>query len=140
MKATFGLGCFWSPQLFFEKLNGVTSTTVGYAGGTKENPSYHLLGDHTETIEIEFNPKEISYDELLNHFWKQHDYTRQPKTRYKSLILYNNERQKAAAERSKPKDAATVIKKASHFYRAENYHQDFLKKHALARMCHNILK
>jgi methionine-S-sulfoxide reductase len=138
--ATFALGCFWGPDDYFSKLKGVIKTRVGYAGGTKKNPSYHNLGDHTETVEITFDPKIISFEELLKHFWQQHDPTLQEVTQYKSVIFYQDEEQKKIAEKSKQEaekklgKVATEIKKAGTFYEAEEYHQKYLQK-GKGRVC-----
>jgi len=139
--ATFALGCFWGPEDYFSKLKGVAKTRVGYAGGTKKNPSYYDLGDHTETIEITFDPKIISFEELLNHFWKEHDPTEQHVTQYKSAIFYQNKEQFVLAEKSKKeiekklgREVATDIEKAAIFYPAEEYHQKYLQK-GKGRVC-----
>ena len=139
--ATFALGCFWGPEDYFSKLKGVAKTVVGYAGGTKKNPSYYDLGDHTETIEITFDPKIISFEELLNHFWKEHDPTEQHVTQYKSAIFYQNKEQFVLAEKSKKeiekklgREVATDIEKAAIFYPAEEYHQKYLQK-GKGRVC-----
>ena len=138
-KATFALGCFWGPDDFFSKLHGVTKTTVGYSGGTKENPTYEDLGDHTETIEISFDDTIISYEDLLNHFWELHNPTQEHKTQYKSIIFYHDKAQKEAAEKSKiseekksGKNIITEIKPATHFYTAEEYHQKYIQKNKRA--------
>ena len=133
-KATFALGCFWGPDDFFSKLKGVIITRVGYSGGSKKNPNYEDLGDHTETVEITFDPDVISYQELLEHFWKQHDATEVQTVQYRSVIFYHNEKQKKSAERSlkeqqkKAKMIVTSIEEASTFYQAEEYHQKYLQK------------
>ncbi|HLD40280.1 MAG TPA: peptide-methionine (S)-S-oxide reductase MsrA [Candidatus Nanoarchaeia archaeon] len=139
--ATFALGCFWGPDDYFSKLKGVSKTRVGYMGGKKKNPSYYDLGDHTETIEITFNPKIISFEELLKHFWKEHDPTRQEVTQYKSAIFYQNLEQFKLAEKSKKemekklgKEIITDIEKAGIFYQAEEYHQKYLQK-GKGRVC-----
>jgi len=139
--ATFALGCFWEPDDYFSKLKGVTKTRVGYSGGTKKNPSYYDLGDHTETIEITFDPKIISFEELLKHFWEEHDPTEQQVTQYKSAIFYQNKEQFVLAEKSKKemekklgKEIVTDIEKAGTFYQAEEYHQKYLQK-GKGRVC-----
>jgi methionine-S-sulfoxide reductase len=131
--ATFALGCFWSPDDYFSRLKGVESTRVGYTGGTKINPTYHSLGDHTESVEVKFNPGVISYNELLEHFWKQHDPGRRSSTQYKSAIFYHSEEQRKIAEESKRRqqekdDVVTEILPAGVFYQAEDYHQKYLQK------------
>jgi methionine-S-sulfoxide reductase len=134
-KATFCMGCFWGPDEFFSKLEGVISTRVGYAGGTKDKPGYYSLGDHTETIEMIFYPERITYKELLAHFWEQHDAAETHKTQYKSMILVHSNIQEEQAKESKMeweqktgKKATTEIKIATIFYPAEDYHQKYLQK------------
>lgn len=134
-KATFSLGCFWGPDVYFSKLKGVLKTRVGYAGGTTKNPNYHNLGDHTETVEISFDPGVISFEELVRHFWKQHNPTVKEVTQYKSVIFYHNKEQKKAAEKSREemqknlsREIVTEIRKAGTFYEAEEYHQKYLQK------------
>jgi len=134
-KATFAMGCFWGPDDFFSQLLGVLGTVVGYAGGTKKNPIYTNLGDHSETIEINFDPSVISYKELLKHFWEEHDPTVPQKTQYKSIIFYHNERQRREAqasrrqeEQKRSKKIATEIRPAGIFYKAEEYHQKYFQK------------
>ncbi|MCH7756772.1 peptide-methionine (S)-S-oxide reductase, partial [Patescibacteria group bacterium] len=99
--ATFALGCFWGPDDYFSKLPGVVRTRVGYSGGSTENPTYTDLGDHTETIEIEFDPSIISYEELLNHFFKKHNAGIVQSTQYKSAIFTHNKKQYTLAEKRK---------------------------------------
>ena len=134
-KATFALGCFWGPDDYFSKLEGVISTRVGYTGGKKKNPTYESLGDHTESIEIVYNPTAISYSDLLEHFWNQHDPTEQQKTQYMSAIFPHNEKQQVLAENSlheqqlkTSKSILTKIIPASTFYEAEEYHQKYFLK------------
>jgi len=114
-------------------MEGVFRTRVGYAGGAKENPTYHHLGDHTETVEMDFDPRIISYEDLLNVFWKNHDPHGRPWSRqYMSAIFYHNEEQKKLAmeslERERSTKGAVVyteILPASGFYSAEDYHQKY---------------
>jgi len=146
-KATFGAGCFWGVEETFRQLKGVTSTAVGYAGGTKDNPSYEdVCSDetgHAEVVQLEFDPSQISYDELLNVFWLNHNPTtinRQGPdvgTQYRSVIFYHSPEQKAAAEASMQRLSAsgkfnrpvvTQIEPAPKFWRAEEYHQRYLEK------------
>ena len=146
-KATFGAGCFWGVEEIFRNLKGVTSTAVGYAGGTKENPSYEdVCSDetgHAEVVEVEFDPSKISYDELLEVFWSNHNPTTPNRqgpdvgTQYRSVIFYRSPEQKAAAEASKEKidksgrfnrPVVTQIESAPKFWRAEEYHQRYLQK------------
>jgi peptide-methionine (S)-S-oxide reductase len=153
-KAIFAAGCFWGVEELFRTLPGVIETTVGYTGGTTKNPSYEDVCSystgHAEAVEVEFDPKKISYEELLDVFWKGHDpttFNRQGPdvgSQYRSAIFYLNESQKEAAEESKNelqkktkyKDSiVTEITKASPFYNAEEYHQKYLLKNTGAS-CH----
>ncbi len=135
--ATFSLGCFWGPDGKFGALEGVVRTRVGYAGGNKENPTYHNLGKHTETIQIDYDPDKITYDQLLDIFWKNHKPTVRMNTQYMSRIFYHDEQQKQIAKQSKDRlekelngDIKTVISEFNKFYPAEDYHQKYyLKQH-----------
>ena len=146
-KATFGAGCFWGVEETFRNLKGVVSTAVGYAGGTKENPSYEdVCSDrtgHVEVVDIDFNPAEISYEQLLEVFWSNHNPTTLNRqgpdvgTQYRSVVFYHSPEQKAAAESAKErlqnsgrfsKPVVTGIEAAPKFWRAEEYHQQYLKK------------
>jgi peptide-methionine (S)-S-oxide reductase len=144
-KATFGAGCFWGVEETFRKLKGVISTAVGYAGGNKENPSYEDVctdrTGHAEAVEVEFDPSQISYEQLLDVFWSSHNPTTLNRqgpdvgTQYRSVIFYHSPQQKAAAEKSKmekaaqfPRPIVTQIEPASKFWRAEEYHQRYLEK------------
>jgi len=138
-KATFALGCFWHPDDYFSKLPGVIQTTAGYSGGQKIEPSYYDLDDHTESVEIVFDPNKISYAELLKHFWQEHDPTVKHKTQYKSIILYHNNEQKKLAEANLKEEEqklgqkiATEIRPAQTFYRAEDYHQKYYQKNNIS--------
>lgn len=133
--ARFGMGCFWHPDDYFSKLDGVIKTRVGYAGGNSKNPTYEDLNGHTETIEIEFDPDKISYQELLEKFWQQHDPTQEQKTQYRSVIFAMDESQQKAAQDSKRsieqelgKPVTTAIEPAGPFYQAEAYHQKYYDK------------
>jgi peptide-methionine (S)-S-oxide reductase len=107
---------------------------VGYAGGTKESPTYHSLGDHTEAIQIDYDPTQISYEELLEIFWESHDPTQPPFSRqYMSILFYHNDEQQRLALQTRDREAAeaggpiyTEIRPASDFYLAEAYHQKYL--------------
>jgi peptide-methionine (S)-S-oxide reductase len=144
-KATFGAGCFWGVEETFRKLKGVTSTAVGYAGGTKENPTYEdVCSDetgHAEVVQVEFDPSQISYDDLLDVFWSNHNPTTLNRqgpdigTQYRSVIFYHSPEQKTAAEKSKidigsrlNRPIVTQIEPARNFWRAEEYHQRYLEK------------
>jgi peptide-methionine (S)-S-oxide reductase len=153
-KATFGAGCFWGVEVAFRQVPGVVSTQVGYLGGTLPNPTYEDVCSgrtgHAEVVEVIYDPNRVSYDDLLNVFWTNHDPTTLNRqgpdrgTQYRSAIFYHDERQRAAAESSKakldasgrwPRPIVTEITPASSFYRAEEYHQRYLEKHGLAS-CH----
>jgi peptide-methionine (S)-S-oxide reductase len=150
-KATFGAGCFWGVEETFRNLKGVVATAVGYAGGTKENPSYQDVctdrTGHAEVVDVDFNPDEISYEQLLEVFWSNHNPTTLNRQgpdvgrQYRSVIFYHSPEQQAAAEASKerlqnsgrfPRPIVTVIEPASQFWRAEEYHQQYLKKRGQA--------
>ena len=153
-KAVFASGCFWGVEKVFSALPGVTSTRVGYTGGTTKNPTYEQVctgrTGHAEAIEITFDPSKISYDELLEVFFRHHDPTTEDRqgndvgTQYRSAIFYHSPEQKAAAEKSLSLlDGAkifrhgivTEVSPASEFYAAEEYHQKYLKKNPLG-YCH----
>ncbi|KAH0546462.1 peptide methionine sulfoxide reductase [Cotesia glomerata] len=133
-KATFGMGCFWACDALFGVAPGVTRTRVGYAGGTKPSPTYKNIGDHTEVVEIEYDPKTASFSQLLSLFWNNHEYglTKKIKAQYASLILYHDDEQKIEAEKSlseeqnkQGKNFTTQIKNFDKFYPAEDYHQKY---------------
>ncbi|CAB3220121.1 unnamed protein product [Arctia plantaginis] len=133
-KATFGMGCFWSNDSLFGAKSGVIRTRVGYSGGTSKNPTYRSIGDHTEVIELDYDPKTIKFEDLLEMFWENHEYglTTKLKRQYQSMILYHDEEQKAAAEASYTvmkerckEPLRTEIAPAGVFYPAEDYHQKY---------------
>ncbi|MFL5402438.1 MAG: peptide-methionine (S)-S-oxide reductase MsrA [Gemmatimonadales bacterium] len=153
-KATFGAGCFWGVEVAFRQVPGVISTAAGYLGGTLPNPTYEDVCSgrtgHAEVVEVSYDPARVSYEQLLNVFWANHDPTTLNRqgpdrgTQYRSAIFYHDESQKAAAVASKaqlgasgrfPRPIVTEITPASTFYRAEEYHQRYLEKHGLAS-CH----
>ncbi len=126
------MGCFWGPDSLFGAIPGVIRTRVGYAGGTKEDPTYHSLGDHTESIQIDYDPEEISYKELTNIFWDNHDPTHLKSTQYMSIIFFHDQEQENIARKSKEKaqegysgKIKTEIRPFSKFYLAEDYHQKY---------------
>lgn len=133
--ATFGMGCFWGAESLYGGTRGVVRTTVGYAGGSKDSPTYRDLGDHTEVLEIDYDPDIISYKQLLHLFWNNHEYglTTPVKRQYISLILYHDKEQKQIAEESKleeqkrraPEVITTEIAPKTNFYAAEEYHQKY---------------
>jgi len=147
MKATFAGGCFWCMEPPFEKLDGVVEVKAGYSGGEEENPTYREVSSgktgHLEAIQVVYDPDRISYDELLNVFWRQIDPTdaggqfADRGKQYHTAIFYHDEAQKKAAEESKKrlgesgmfdKPIATRIEKFGNFYEAEDYHQDYSRK------------
>jgi peptide-methionine (S)-S-oxide reductase len=148
-KATFAGGCFWCMESPFDKVDGVVSTTVGYTGGQKENPTYQEVSSgttgHAESIEILYDPEKVTYEELLRVFWHNIDPTAKDSQfcdhgrQYRSAIFYHDEDQKRLAEASKGaliesgrfKEIFTEITEASTFYPAEDYHQDYYKKNPL---------
>ncbi len=153
-KATFAAGCFWGVEAIFRQIPGVASTRVGYIGGKTENPTYKEVctdrTGHAEAVEIDFDPTKVSYGELLNIFWENHDPTQLNRqgpdwgTQYRSAIFYHSPEQKAEAEASKQalenarrysKPITTQIVPAPTFYAAEDYHQQYLEKRGLAS-CH----
>jgi len=131
--ATFALGCFWGGDALFGAQPGVIRTRVGYAGGSTKNPTYRSIGDHTESIQVDYNPEEISFKELADLFWSNHDpgtgsYSRQ----YDKILFYENEAQKTVAQEglervSEETDGQvyTRIEKLENFYPAEDYHQKY---------------
>jgi len=150
-KATFGAGCFWGVEAVLRQVEGVVSTTVGYMGGTLKNPTYQdVCTDrtrHAEVVEVEYDPFKVSYDELLNVFWANHDPTTLNRqgpdigTQYRSVIFFHTPQQETAAKASKARLQAsgkckrpvvTEIAPASDFWRAEEYHQQYLEKRGLA--------
>ena len=149
-KATFAAGCFWCTEEAFEKVPGVLSAVSGYIGGTVKNPSYDQVSTgrtgHTEAVEVTYDPKKVSYEKLLEVFWLNHDPTVKDRqfcdsgSQYRPEIFWHTEEQKRLAEASKAKwekqkpfrqAIVTPITKASAFYPAEDYHQDYYKKNAL---------
>lgn len=146
-KATFAGGCFWCMEPPFEKLDGVVEVMAGYTGGDLEDPTYERVSSgetgHYEAVQITYNPKEITYEELVDVFWKQIDPTDKSGqfsdrgSQYKTAIFYHNENQKKIAEKSKKKleesdkfddPIVTEIIPYSEFYKAEEYHQEYYKK------------
>lgn len=153
-KATFAAGCFWGVEDAFRQVKGVTSTTVGYTGGHTQNPTYKEVctnrTGHAEAVEIEFNPAEVSYRELLAVFFQSHDPTTLNRqgpdvgTQYRSAIFFHDAEQEAAAREAMAalekaavfkRPIVTEIKSASGFYRAEEYHQQYFEKQGI-RSCH----
>ncbi len=146
-KATFGAGCFWGVEAAFRQGSGVVSTSVGYMRGTLANPTYEDVctdrTGHVEVVEVLYDPSLVSYEELLEVFWKIHDPTTLNRqgpdygTQYRSVIFYHNPEQEAAAKASKERlqqsgqyksDIVTKIEPAARFWRAEEYHQQYFEK------------
>jgi peptide-methionine (S)-S-oxide reductase len=146
-KATFGAGCFWGVELAFRQIDGVMDATVGYAGGTKANPTYeevcaHGTG-HAEVVQVDYDPARVTYQELLDAFWKLHDPTQLNRQgpdigdQYRSVVFFHTTEQEAIAVASKERLEAsgihsrpivTSIEPAPTFWRAEEYHQRYLEK------------
>ncbi len=146
-RATFGMGCFWGPEESFRKVDGVTSASVGYMGGSLENPTYEEVCSgrtgYAEVVQVEFDPREVSYEELLEVFWACHDPTTRNRqgpdvgTQYRSVAFFHSPEQEAAARASKERlarsgrykrEIVTEIVAASRYYLAEEYHQRYLEK------------
>ena len=152
MKATFGAGCFWGVEAAFRRLEGVTATAVGYAGGRTDNPSYeqvcsHRTG-HAEVVQVTYDPEKLPYEALLAVFWANHDPTQLNRQgpdvgdQYRSVIFAHDAGQRAAAEASRKrvqerltKPVVTEIEDAPTFWPAEDYHQQYLEKRGMAS-CH----
>lgn len=152
--ATFGAGCFWGVEAAFQQLPGVMDTAVGYAGGDLPDPTYKDVctdeTGHAEVVQVTFEPAQVSYDQLLEVFWKIHDPTQVNRqgpdfgTQYRTAIFFHSAEQEAAARKSRAaleasgklkRPIATEITPASTFYRAEEYHQKYLQKRGAAS-CH----
>ena len=149
-KATFAAGCFWCTEEAFDKVPGVVSTTSGYMGGNRKNPTYEQVSSgttgHTEVVQVVYDPAKVSYERLLEQFWLNHDPTVKDRqfcdagSQYRPSIFYHTEEQKRLAEASKAswdKDKpfkqpiVTPIVSAGDFWPAEEYHQDYYKKNPL---------
>lgn len=156
-KATFSAGCFWGIEEAFSQIKGVISTCVGYTGGTLKNPTYKDVCQgntgHAEAVEVRFDPSIVTYEKLLEIFWNIHDPTTLNRqgpdigSQYRSSIFFHTEEQEAIAKASKEKleksenkyknKIVTEIKSASEFYKAEEYHQQYCKKHGITS-CLNL--
>jgi peptide-methionine (S)-S-oxide reductase len=156
--ATFGAGCFWCTEAIFQRLKGVHSVISGYSGGQKENPTYDQVctgkTGHAEVTQVIYNPKIISFDELLEVFWKTHDPTTLNRqgadigTQYRSVIFYHNDEQKSKAEKYKEElnkakiwdnPVVTEISPLINFYKAEDYHQDYYNRNTNAGYCSFVI-
>jgi len=155
--ATLGGGCFWCTEALFQMLPGVKSVSSGYAGGTTENPTYKEVctgrTGHAEVIQIEFDPKVVSYEKILETFWEAHDPTTLNRqgadsgTQYRSIILYNSDQQRVSAEKSKAeaqkrfnRPIVTEIVPLKQFYKAEDYHQDFYRSNPNQPYCRAVIQ
>lgn len=153
-KATFAAGCFWGVEEAFRHVKGVVDTAVGYCGGQTKDPTYEDVctdrTGHAEAVQVEFDPAQVSYDQLLDVFWQAHDPTTLNRqgpdvgTQYRSAIFFHTPEQQAAAHASKQRleqsgrlrrPIVTEIVPAAPFYRAEEYHQRYLERRGMAS-CH----
>lgn len=153
-KATFAAGCFWGVEDAFRHIKGVKSTTVGYTGGTMKNPSYEDVctgrTGHSEAVEVDYDPAQATYEQLLGIFWESHDPTTMNRqgpdvgTQYRSAIYFHDAAQEASARGSKTlleksgvfkRPIVTEISPASEFYKAEDYHQQYFEKKGM-KSCH----
>ena len=155
--ATLGGGCFWCTEAVFSSLDGVKSVTSGYAGGTTDDPTYEQVctgtTGHAEVIQIEFDPAKISYEKLIDVFWEAHDPTTLNRqgadhgTQYRSIILYSDEAQKKAAEKSKAEaqkkfasPITTQIVSLKKFYPSETYHHDYYRLNKNKPYCRAVIQ
>ena len=146
----FAAGCFWGVEAAFRQLEGVRSTSVGYTGGTTQNPSYEQVcagnTGHAEAVEVVFDPDRVSYDDLLEVFWENHDPTtfnsqgHDRGSQYRSALFFQDAEQQAAAatsltaaQKNHTRPIVTEITRATEFYPAEDYHQQYLEKRGLAQ-------
>jgi peptide-methionine (S)-S-oxide reductase len=158
-KATFGAGCFWCVEAVFERLDGVVDVIPGYSGGHKKNPTYREIctgrTGHAEVAQITFDTRIITFNKLLNMFWKSHDPTTRNKqgndigTQYRSAIFYHNDEQKTIAKKSKNKvdnsnvflnPVVTEITKLDKFWPAEDYHNNYYNNNMDQPYCRVIIK
>ena len=153
--ATLAGGCFWGVEELIRKLDGVIDTTVGYTGGTLSNPTYEDVKKgttgHAESVEITFDPEKISYEQILEFFFRMHDPTQKNRqmndvgSQYRSAIFVHDETQRETAQRAIaaaqprwPKPIVTEIVDATTFWSAEDYHQDYLKRMPWGYNCHYV--
>jgi peptide-methionine (S)-S-oxide reductase len=154
--ATLAGGCFWCLEAAYQQIKGVESVDSGYCGGTNPNPSYESSNYHNtgeaETVQVHYDPKVISYDEILEIFWALHDPTTPNRQgndagpQYRSVIFYHNDAQKAAADKSKaevaklwPDPILTEIVAFEKFYPAEEYHRNYFKLHPEQAYCQIVI-
>ena len=148
-KATFGAGCFWGVEVEFRNVPGVHYAAVGYMGGTVENPSYEAVctdgTGHAEVVQVDFDPDEVSYEALVEKFFELHDPTQMNRqgpdvgSQYRSVVFFHSDEQRAVAERVKQqvderleRPVVTAVDPAAEFWRAEDYHQQYLVKRGMA--------
>ena len=153
--ATFGAGCFWGVESAFRELPGVVDVAVGYAGGSVPKPSYRMVctgkTGHAEVVQVEYDPAQVSFEQLVEFFWRIHDPTTLNRqgpdvgTQYRSVIFYSDENERKVAEESKRRldesgklrrPVMTQIAPASEFYRGEEYHQRYYERMGIAPACH----
>lgn len=158
-QATFGTGCFWCTEAIFRELKGVRAVVSGYSGGQLKNPTYEQVctgrTGHAEVVQITFDPKVISFEELLEVFWRVHDPTTPNRQgadvgpQYRSAIFYHNDRQRQLAEEYKQKLNAsgaflkpivTEITRFEAFYPAEDYHQQYYERHGRQPYCQLVIR
>ena len=156
---TFGTGCFWCTEAIFQQVEGVISVESGYSGGKVENPTYEQIGTgatgHAECLNIVYDPKKVTYDELLEMFWQSHDPTtlnRQGNDigpQYRSVIFYRNQQQKETAEKYKialdksgaySRPVVTTLEPITKFYKAENYHQNYYNQNGNQPYCQFVIR
>lgn len=156
--ATFGSGCFWCTEAIFQRVKGVQNVVSGYSGGARPNPTYDQVSSgatgHAEVIQITYNPEEVSFEQLLEIFWKTHDPTTLNRqgadvgTQYRSVIFYHNEEQRILAENIKAeldksgawnKPIVTEISQFTNFYKAEAYHQNYFNNNKNAAYCNFVI-
>lgn len=157
--ATFGGGCFWCIEAVFERIPGVQSVVSGYMGGTKSSPTYEEVctgaTGHAEVVQVTYDPDVVTYDQLLEWFWRAHDPTQVNRQgadvgpQYRSVIFYHTEDQRQRAEASRRRleasrtdrrPIATVIEPAREFWPAEDYHQDYFRRHPDAIYCRLVIE
>jgi peptide-methionine (S)-S-oxide reductase len=153
-KATFGAGCFWGVEAAFRQIKGVKATAVGFMGGTRDKPSYEDVcyreTGHAEVVEVEYDPKQVAYEDLLDVFWENHDPTQLNRQgpdvgdQYRTVVFFHSPEQEGAATASRGRREAsgayrrpivTEIVPAATFWKAEDYHQQYLEKRGLST-CH----
>ena len=152
--AIFGAGCFWGVESAFRALEGVVDVTVGYAGGTVDQPTYRMVcsgkSGHAEVVQVEYDPARVSFEKLVELFWQIHDPTTLNRqgpdigTQYRSVIFYSDDRERVAAEESKRRldesgkfrrPIVTQIAPVAKFFPAEDYHQRYYEKMGIAPSC-----